>query len=67
MEKCYKPQNFSSHISGCEILEENCSGMKRVVTFNHRMGGGKATEILTYHGQTTVEFLHLHLFTMLTR
>ncbi|KIM88445.1 hypothetical protein PILCRDRAFT_256990 [Piloderma croceum F 1598] len=63
MEKCYKPQSFSPH---CEILEEGGSGMKRVVTFNGRMEGCKATEILTYHGQTTVEFFYSHLFTMLT-
>jgi hypothetical protein len=62
MEKCYRPQNFSPHISGCEILEESGSGMKRVITFNSRFNcemGSKATEILTYHGQTTVCVLPL--------
>jgi len=58
MEKCYRPQNFSPQISSCEILEESGSGMKRVVTFNCEMGS-KATEILTYHGQTTVCVLPL--------
>jgi hypothetical protein len=43
-------------MSDSEILEEDDHGLKRVVTFKPGMGppAGKATEVITYQGQTTV-------------
>jgi len=43
-------------MADCEVLEESDIGMKRVVRFKPGMGE-QATEILTYHGQTTIDFL----------
>jgi hypothetical protein len=40
-------------MADCEVLEESDIGMRRVVRFKPGMGE-QATEILTYHGQTTV-------------
>lgn len=56
VKKIQKPQDFVPLISDCEILEEYDGGLKRVVTFKPGMGppSGKTTEIITYHGQTTV-------------
>lgn len=56
VKKCRKPQDFVTAISDCEVLEEDDNGLKRVVTFKSGMGppAGKSTEIITFHGQTTV-------------
>ena len=44
--KTRKPELFVAPISGCEVLEEKESFLKRVVSFREGMGppGGKVTE-----------------------
>lgn len=56
VEKCRKPQDFVPDIADCEVIEESHDGLKRIVTFKPGMGlpAGKVTEVVTYHGQTTV-------------
>jgi len=68
VKKCRKPQDFIPAMSDCEILEESDKGLKRVVTFKPGMGppSGKATEIITYHGQTTAAFRMVEQDTFIT-
>src|ERR1700676_2458279 len=64
IEKCRRPEDSLPVIANCEILEESDNGMKRIVTFRPGMGppGGKATEIITFHGKTTVRNLLIYLW-----
>lgn len=56
VRKCRKPQDMVPVFSDCEVLEENESGLTRIVTFKPGMGppAGKEKEVITYQGQTTV-------------
>lgn len=68
IEKCRCPQNFLSAIANCEILDESETGMKRIITFRDGLGppGGKVTEILTFHGHTTIDVLMIETGTFIT-
>lgn len=63
MRKCRRPQDFLAVLAGCQILHEDAHGMKRVMLFKPGMGppSNQATEVLTFHGQTTVRTLHPHM------
>jgi hypothetical protein len=45
-----------NEIADCEVSEESDVGMKRIMKFKPGMGppGGIVTEILTFHGESTV-------------
>lgn len=61
MRKCRRPQDFIDVMSDCNIIQEDAAGMKRIVLFKPGMGppSNRATEILTFHGQTAVRTLPL--------
>ncbi|KDQ10482.1 hypothetical protein BOTBODRAFT_115704 [Botryobasidium botryosum FD-172 SS1] len=68
VKKCRSPEEFVPAIFESEILEEHDSGLTRRVTFKPGMGppAGKATEIITYHGQTTASFRMVEEDTFIT-
>lgn len=59
MRKCRRPQDFLAVLEDCRILREDANGMKRILQFKPGMGppSNKATEVLTFHSQTTVSSL----------
>ncbi|KAF7973880.1 hypothetical protein HWV62_28110 [Athelia sp. TMB] len=56
LRKCRRPQDFIDVMADCHILHEDANGMKRLMMFKPGTGppSNRATEMLTYHPQTTV-------------
>ncbi|KZP14485.1 hypothetical protein FIBSPDRAFT_796597 [Athelia psychrophila] len=69
MRKCRRPQDFLAVLAGCQILHEDAHGMKRVMLFKPGMGppSNQATELLTFHGQTTIDILLIEAGNLMTQ